>query len=132
MLAFVEMGHDRRMYRFLQDTRHGRIVLLESEKVDAIVDTITAYVARRLVEREHALTSDRTLEQASRVYARDAGSARVQLRPESAPALQRPRRGYFFTALMFIIELLGCIVLFSVLAALGWFAWQAGWHWWNM
>lgn len=136
MLAFVEMGRDRRTYRFLQDTRHGRIVLAETEKVDAMVDTMTHYVARRLVEREQAMASDQTVEQAARVYAGDSGgrSSRA-LSPVSAATsapLAPPRRRLFFTALMFVVELLGSIVLFAVLAALGWFAWQAGWHWWEV
>ena len=129
MLAFVEMGRDRRIYRFLQDTRHGRIVLAETDKLDAMVETMTNYVARRLVEREQAMASDQTLEQAARAYAR-VTPARTAVAANAA-AVAPPRRRFFFSALMFVVELLGSIVLFSVLAALGWFAWQAGWHWWN-
>src|SRR3954453_18908933 len=29
MVAHVAMGRDKRMYRFVQDTRHGRVVLAE-------------------------------------------------------------------------------------------------------
>jgi hypothetical protein len=31
MIAFVEMAHDRRNYRFIQETRHGRVLLAEGE-----------------------------------------------------------------------------------------------------
>jgi hypothetical protein len=55
MIAFVEMAHDRRRYRFVQETRQGRVVLAESEQVETIREAITRYVARRLVEREKAL-----------------------------------------------------------------------------
>src|ERR1700756_3776888 len=55
VVAHVVMGRDKRSYRFLQDTRFGRIVLAESHDVPAIVDAVTDYVARRMVEREHAL-----------------------------------------------------------------------------
>src|SRR6201986_4120029 len=55
-VAHVMMGRDKRIYRFVQDTRFGRIVLAESHEVTAIVDAVTDYVARRMVEREHALT----------------------------------------------------------------------------
>src|SRR6185437_9221825 len=55
VVAHVVMGRDKRIYRFLQDTRYGRIVLAESRDVPAIVDAVTDYVARRMVEREHAL-----------------------------------------------------------------------------
>jgi hypothetical protein len=54
-VAHVVMGRDKRIYRFVQDTRYGRIVLAESHDVPAIVAAVTDYVARRMVEREHAL-----------------------------------------------------------------------------
>jgi hypothetical protein len=58
VVAHVEMGRDKRQYRFVQDTRYGRAVLAESYEVPALVEAITRYVARRLVERERALTDD--------------------------------------------------------------------------
>jgi hypothetical protein len=58
VVAHVEMGHDKRQYRFVQDTRYGRAVLAESYEVAAIVESITRYVARRLVERERAMADD--------------------------------------------------------------------------
>jgi hypothetical protein len=56
MVAHVSMGRDKRVYRFLQDTRFGRRVLAESAEIDGVVKAITQYVARRLVERERALS----------------------------------------------------------------------------
>ena len=58
MIGFVEMAHDKRTYRFLQDTRHGRVLIAESERIDRVVAAITNYIGRRLVERERALASD--------------------------------------------------------------------------
>lgn len=55
MIAFVEIGRDKRSYRFLQDTRNGRRVMIESDDVGAVADRITAYIARRLIERERLL-----------------------------------------------------------------------------
>src|SRR5260221_12824748 len=55
MVAHVLMGRDKRMYRFVQDTRFGRIVLAESHDVAAVVKAVTDYIARRMIEREHAL-----------------------------------------------------------------------------
>ena len=55
MIAFVEMARDRRTYRFLQDRRDGRVVLAESDSVGAMLRALTAYIARRLVEREKML-----------------------------------------------------------------------------
>jgi hypothetical protein len=54
-VAHVTMGRDKRIYRFVQDTRFGRTVLAESHDVQAIVEAVTNYVARRMVERERAL-----------------------------------------------------------------------------
>jgi len=58
VVAHVEMGRDKRLYRFVQDTRFGRKVLAESYEVRDIADAVTRYVARRLVERERALAAD--------------------------------------------------------------------------
>jgi hypothetical protein len=60
ILAFVEMGRDKRTYRFLQDTRWGRRTLAETDDFRAIAKAVTDYIARRLVEREKALAADRT------------------------------------------------------------------------
>ena len=54
-IAHVAMGRDKRMYRFLQDTRYGRKVLAESVHIPEIVQAVTKYLAQRLVERERAL-----------------------------------------------------------------------------
>jgi hypothetical protein len=58
VIAHVEMGRDKRQYRFVQDTRYGRTVLAESHEIDDMVRAITHYVARRLIERERALADD--------------------------------------------------------------------------
>lgn len=58
VIAHVVMGRDKRMYRFVQDTRYGRTTIAENYEVAPIVDAITRYVARRLVERERALSDD--------------------------------------------------------------------------
>jgi hypothetical protein len=55
VVAHIVMGRDKRMYRFVQDTRFGRIVLAESHDTSVIVEAVTDYVARRMVERERAM-----------------------------------------------------------------------------
>ena len=57
VVAHVVMGRDKRIYRFVQDTRFGRIVLAESHDVPVIVDAVTDYVARRMIEREQAMVA---------------------------------------------------------------------------
>jgi hypothetical protein len=66
IVAHVLMGRDKRIYRFVQDTRFGRIVIAESHDVQAQVEAITDYVARRMIEREHALVATPT-----RIFAAD-------------------------------------------------------------
>jgi hypothetical protein len=91
VVAHVLMGRDKRIYRFVQDTRFGRIVIAESHEVAAIVDAVTDYVARRMIEREHALVAT----------------------PAPAPAAtEKPRRSRFWTfALGFVV---GAIALFGL------------------
>jgi hypothetical protein len=57
-VAHVAMGRDKRSYRFLHDSRFGRHVLAESHDIPDIVQAVTTYVARRLVERQRALDED--------------------------------------------------------------------------
>lgn len=56
-IAHVAMGRDKRIYRFVQDSRFGRTVLAESHDVPVMVDAITDYIARRIIERDRALVS---------------------------------------------------------------------------
>src|SRR5262245_46042625 len=58
VLAHVDMGRDKRTYRFLQDTRYGRKIVTESAETNDIVEGVTKYVARRIIERERALAAD--------------------------------------------------------------------------
>jgi Protein of unknown function (DUF3040) len=57
-VAHIAMGRDKRAYRFLHDTRIGRRVLAESHDIADIVEAVTTYAARRLVERQRALDED--------------------------------------------------------------------------
>ena len=58
VIAHVDMGRDKRTYRFMQDSRYGRTILAESPEIHEIVEAVTGYVARRIVERERALAAD--------------------------------------------------------------------------
>jgi len=91
VVAHVLMGRDKRMYRFVQDTRFGRIVLAESHEVAAIVAAVTDYVARRMIEREHALVATPMLEPV---------------------IVEKPRRGGFWTFVLGFI--VGAAALFGL------------------
>ena len=93
VVAHVVMGRDKRIYRFVQDTRYGRIVLAEAHEVGAIVDAVTGYVARRMVEREHAMASTRAPE------------------PVVGEKPRRGRGGFWLFALGFV---LGAVALFAL------------------
>lgn len=53
--AHVSMARDRRTYRFVRETRLGRLTLAESLETAVIADRVTDYIAERIVEREKAL-----------------------------------------------------------------------------
>jgi hypothetical protein len=59
-IAHVAMGRDKRIYRFLQDSRYGRTVLAESVSIPEIADAVTRYIAQRMIEREKALAGTAT------------------------------------------------------------------------
>src|SRR5690348_8998343 len=58
VVTHVDMGRDKRTYRFLHDTRYGRKILAESAEPAEIVEGVTRYVAGRIIERERALAAD--------------------------------------------------------------------------
>jgi len=45
----------------VQDTQYGRRIIAESGEVDEIVEAVTRYVARRLIERERMIEGDSAL-----------------------------------------------------------------------
>ena len=78
MIAHVAMGRDKRVYRFVQDTRYGRRVIAESADIDEMTRAVTQYIARRLVERERVVAGDTEL--AARDLLIDAVSRRRRRR----------------------------------------------------
>jgi hypothetical protein len=135
MIGFVEMGHDRRSYRFLQDTRHGRVLIAETERMDRVVAAITNYVARRLLEREKALASDWRSKDAepapakTRARAAALAAAAEPGKPRSdEPAAEGPaRRSWWSTAgdlFSFLLLALGSMTFCLFLAIGAYAAWE--------
>jgi hypothetical protein len=89
IIAFVEMARDRRLYRFVQDTRGGTIVLAESDKIEAMTEEIANYVARRLIEREKALSARLLDPLPSSVSAAEPHPEHVEAEP--LPMMGEPR-----------------------------------------
>lgn len=54
-VSHVAMGRDRRTFRFLRDTRVGRVVLAETSDMKTVADQVTRYVAERIVERQRLM-----------------------------------------------------------------------------
>src|SRR5215472_8550835 len=104
-VAHIAMGRDKRIYRFLQDTRVGRRVLAESHDIADVVQAVTAYVARRLVERQRTL--DEEPEYITRVTRGEAGRT-----------LRRRRwRSFGVLLLGFLLGLASLIVAALIFAA---------------
>jgi hypothetical protein len=57
-VSHVAMGRDRRTFRFVKDTRLGRVVIAETPKMEKMADHVTRYVAERIVERERMMEGD--------------------------------------------------------------------------
>jgi hypothetical protein len=57
-VAHVHMSRDKRTYRFVLDSRYGRKVIAESPEIPDLVEAVTKYVARRMLERDRALAAD--------------------------------------------------------------------------
>ncbi|MGL4406055.1 MAG: hypothetical protein ACRCT6_09865 [Notoacmeibacter sp.] len=53
--AHVGLARDRMTYRFVRDSRLGRVVLEESRDLKIIADRVTRYVAERIVERQRMM-----------------------------------------------------------------------------
>jgi hypothetical protein len=103
-VTHVAMGRDKRLYRFLHDSRIGRRVLGESHDVPEIVQAVTSYVARRLVERQRALEADPDL------------LSRISNKMDSHYRWRRRRRTLAVLALGFLAGVVTLFVLAAVLS----------------
>lgn len=56
--SHVMLARDRRTYRFVRDTRHGRVVLCETADIRQVEERVTNYVAERIVERQRMLDGE--------------------------------------------------------------------------
>jgi hypothetical protein len=115
-IGFVEVDRDRRTYRFLQDTRHGRITLRETADVDDMVDAATDYIAHRLIEREKALAID---------YASGGVTKLREPTPEKPRKAERHEGGMGYRAYLFVVEFLGAAAFFGLLTAVAAFLYRA-------
>jgi hypothetical protein len=106
------MGRDRRTYRFLKDTRLGRTVIRESGDLGDMADTVTNYVAERIIERERAIEGDWVVKRIQRREAPRQPSAKSPVMPAKAPASEPLNLGWVAAAFMLGI-LLGILGLLA-------------------
>jgi hypothetical protein len=103
-VSHVAMGRDRRTYRFLKDTRIGRVVLAESSDMKPVADQVTRYVAERIVERQRMLDGGDPVAPA-------AGRAAV---PEAEPPLRSSARSKVWATLGTGLALIAAGILFGL------------------
>ena len=122
--AHVVMGRDRRTYRFVRETRIGRITLAESPELRFIVDRVTDYIAERIVERDKALAVFDGLGARLSAPERPVQTLTAPITPSSEDPIrlpERPRSTDFVIALswMMIGIVVGVGVFLAILAARG-------------
>jgi hypothetical protein len=110
-VSHVAMGRDRRTYRFLKDTRIGRVVLAESTDMKPVADSVTRYVAERVVERQRMMEGG----------VEPAGIKRADV-AEAEPPLRAPQRSKGWSAFLSGLGLIaaGALVGLAVSVALFW------------
>lgn len=114
--AHVTMARDRRTYRFVRETRIGRVTLAESTDIHAITDRVTIYVAERIVEREKAFAEVDGLGH--------AGRSAPASRPSEEPIRTEPgaprRSGIVFALSWLLIGMaVGAGILFALASLRG-------------
>lgn len=57
-VSHVSMGRDKRTFRFVRDTRLGRIVVAESSDMKSVSSQVTNYIAERMIERQRLMEGD--------------------------------------------------------------------------
>ena len=112
LTSFVIMGRDRRTYRFLKDTRLGRTVIRESANLNDTADTVTHYVAERIIERERAIEGDWVVKRIQRGETGPRQEAKPALIAAKVPHPERANLGWVAAAFMLGI-LLGILGLLA-------------------
>ncbi len=110
-VSHVSMGRDRRTYRFLRDTRLGRVVLAESTDMKPVADQVTRYVAERIIERQRMIEDG--------VAPAYDGEKRVAV-PEVLPAASRRRPRWKAFASGFGLVLAGGAVALPLVITAAW------------
>lgn len=113
-VSHVAMGRDRRTYRFVRDTRLGRVVMAESVDMKPVAEQVTRYVAERIVERQRLMEGH-----AEAVTSADSAPA-AQAVEAPAAAVPRPRSRWLALLSGLLLVLAGAGAGLAVAGALFW------------
>jgi hypothetical protein len=111
-VSHVAMGRDRRTYRFLKDTRIGRVVLAESTEMKPVADQVTRYVAERVVERQRMMEGG--------VEPAIAGMRRTEV-AEAEPPLRSATGGKIWSAFLSALGLIAAGAVVGLTASVVFF-----------
>lgn len=111
-VSHVALGRDRRTFRFVRDTRLGRMVLAESTDPKRVADQVTRYIAERIVERQQMM--DGGADPALPGFARE-------LVTKAEPPMRRLARPIWPSLLSgFGLIVAGAVAGIAIMAALYW------------
>lgn len=114
--SHVAMGRDRRTYRFVRDTRIGRVVLAESSDLKPVAEQVARYIAERIVERQRLLDGDV-------VQVSGASNEPAEVRLQDGNRKRMPRE---WSMLLGGLALIGAGAVAGLALAAG-YAWLRGW-----
>lgn len=119
-VSHVSMGRDRRTYRFLRDTRLGRVVLAESTEMKPVADQVMRYVAERIVERQRMMEGDVALALVAEApaHAVETKGALPEIRIDEGTRSGRWKAFWSGLGLVFVGGVVGLILM--IIAALLW------------
>ena len=110
--SHVAMGRDKRVYRFVKDTRLGRTVILETADLEDMADCITEYIAERVLERERTVEGDWLSKRLREAPREDQAAATPGAGAEAAPVphvrgLWAPFAAFAIGLLVGVVGLIG-------------------------
>lgn len=109
-ISHVQMGRDRRTYRFVRETRLGRVVLAESLDMKAVSESVTRYIAERMIERQRMMEGDVEA-------ARSMNTNAVKIEPDAPVSVEDNNRWNNFVA-GFVWALIGAVAGGGILLVL--------------
>lgn len=109
-VSHVAMGRDRRTYRFVRDTRLGRVVLAESTSIKPVADQVTRYIAERMIERQRVMDG--------RAEAAVPGMPRAAVAEAEPPIRASSAAASPWKALLSVILLVGAGALFGLVVSI--------------